>query len=212
MPFIADRDLLPIHPTLFREVGFLAQTLHRGQARIQSGKLTPALGEFPSAVRPGHVAVLDQRPLEIVDVKSPSSLTVSLPRASPDDPLIVPADTDLFDCQIATFDPQIALAHAQVLALLGLSPSEALVNPDSPGPDAVLNPADLRIPEALAALHLVYAAAAASLAATSPIAQRAEHFRTRFNRQRWRTRAVIDTNGDGLADAVRTMSTAFLAR
>lgn len=212
MPFISDRDLLALQPGLLGEVAWLAQTLYRGAVRVEAGRLIALTGSFGPAIRPGHIALAGEQPLEITALVSPTQLEVSLTRAAPDGPAIAPPDAPQSSGLVATFDPQIALAHHQVLRLLGLEPSRQAIDPDSPGESAVLNPRDLWMLEAAAALHLVYAAAAASLSAPSTLAMRADLFRRRFVEERARARAILDTNLDSRADAVRSPGALRLRR
>jgi hypothetical protein len=212
MPFTTDRDLLALQPTLFREVAWLAQTLHRGTLRIEAGELIAVTGAFPAAVAPGHVAVLDDRPLEIAAITSPTSLTVSLSRAAVDDPVIPPADTANLSGSIATFAPQIRIIHDQLLRMLGLAPSQQAIDPLAPTESAIVNPRDLWLVEALGTLHLIYTSASATLAPDSALAQRAAHYQQRFAEERWRARALLDLNNDGLADTTRALNTLHLAR
>jgi hypothetical protein len=212
MPFAQDRDLLALHPTLFREVSFLAQTLFRGTVQIASGQLTLSTGSFPASIQPGHVAVIDDRPVEIIGITGSTSLAVSLLRAAPDGPAITPPNIAPSPGLIATFDPQIAIIHAQVLRMLALEPAQQMLDPLAPGEAAVLNPRDLAPAEALGALHLVYSAAAAPIGAGTLLGGRATDFAERFARERWRARAIIDTDGDGRADAVRTLNITHLSR
>lgn len=212
MPFITDRDLLALQPSLLREVSWLAQTLHRGTVKIESGKLVAVTGAFSPAVSVGHIALAGEQPLEITSITSSTNIGVSLTRAVPDAPIIAPADTGNLPGVIATFDPQIALVHDQLLRMFGLEPSRQALDPDAPTEAAILNPRDLRLVESVGVLHLVYAAAGAALAADDTLAARAALFRLRFAEERARARAIIDTNGDGRADAIRTLSVARFSR
>jgi hypothetical protein len=96
--------------------------------------------------------------------------------------------------------------------MLGLEPSQTTLDGWAPGEASVLNPRDLALVEALGVLHLIYSSAAAPLGDGNTLAARAEHFRDRFAHERWRARAIIDTDGDGRADAVRSMSVGVLRR
>lgn len=69
------------------------------------------------------------------------------------------------------------------------------------------NPRGLWLVEALAALHQIYAAAAALSVEGSPAYARAEHYRARLAAERQRAAARLDTDGDGLADATRYLNT-----
>lgn len=212
MPFVTSDTLLTLQPNLCREVAYLAQTLHRGTVKIDAGQLVAVTGAFPASVAPGQIAIVGDLPLGIVSVTSSTSLTVSLTRPAPDAPAIPPADTANLTGSIVTFAPQIAVIHDLLLRALGLGPAEQTVDPLAPGESAVLNPDDLALVEALGTLHLIYSTASASLAPDSALAQRAAHYHDRFARERWRARALIDLDGDGLADATRTVRTPPVSR
>lgn len=212
MPFTTDRDLLALQPNLCREVAWLAQTLYRGTVKIESGQLIAVTGSFPASIAPGHIAVIDDRPLEIVSVTSSTGLTVSLTRTAPDAPAIPPADTGNLPGSIVTFAPQIAIIHDLLLRMFGLEASRRTIDPLAPDESAILNPRDLWLVEALGALHLIYTSASATLTPDSALAQRAAHYHQRFTRERWRARALIDLDSDGLANATRTLSTLHFER
>lgn len=212
MPFTTDRDLITLHPSLFREVSYLSQTLFRGTAKVQSGQVLAIGGTFNAAVKPGHIVQLGDTLLEIIAVINSTTLSVSLPRADVAAAVIIPADTGNLAGSIVTFDPQIGVVHAQVLRMLGLEPSQSGIEESAPGEASVLNPRDLWMVEATGVLHLIYTSAAAPLGDSGTLAARAEHYRDRFAQERWRARAIIDTDGDGRADAVRSMSVASLRR
>jgi hypothetical protein len=210
--FAQDRNLLLLAPSLFRDVAWLSQTLHRGTLNIASGQLITATGTFAAAIQPGHIAVLDERPLEITAITSPTSLTVSLIRADPAEPIIPPADSSNAPGAIATFAPQIGLIHDQLLRMLDLEPAQQAIDPLAPTEASILNPRDLALVESLGALHLIYATASATLTHDTALVQRAAYFHDRFTKERWRARALLDLNNDGRADTTRALRTLHLTR
>lgn len=136
-----DRDLLALEPALFRDIAFLGQVLFRNNVSLTAGVLTAAAGSFAdSQLAPGHVIVIEDRPLEIIERTSATTATVSLIRPTPDAAPIVPANFTARPGLVVSFAPQIALIHAELLHLLGLSnPAEG-----DPTESDILNPADLR--------------------------------------------------------------------
>jgi hypothetical protein len=106
---------------------------------------------------------------------------------------------------IATFAPQIALVHAQVLRMLGIEPG-APASPGSVTESSITNSASLTLVESLGALHLIYTAAAALSGPASVLGARADQYRRRFSEERRLAAATIDLNGDGLPDATRRMN------
>jgi hypothetical protein len=110
--------------------------------------------------------------------------------------------------EVSTFAPQLALIHAQVVRMLGLAPSGS--GGGAPTEADVVNPDDLRLVEALGALHLVYAAASA--AGAEGMASKAAMYRERFSAERQRVVARVDLDGDGAPDATRRMNVVALSR
>ncbi|MCC6321353.1 MAG: hypothetical protein IT438_07955 [Phycisphaerales bacterium] len=208
-PPTTDRDLLALEPALFRDIAFLGQVLFRNNVSLTSGVLTAAAGSFAdSQLAPGHIIVIDDLPLEILERSSATTAVISLLRAEIDAPPIVPANFTARPGLVVTFAPQIALIHAELLHLLGLSnPAEG-----DPTEADILNPADLRRAEALGTLHLIYSAAGALVGPDSPAGRRADMYRLRFNAERRRLRIHLDTDGDGQADAIRTPAVTPLIR
>ncbi len=208
--FAFDRDLLVLEPNLFRDVMFLSQRLLSTTGAIAGGVLTLASGDAEAAgIQAGHIVLHDQRPLEVVERLSSTTLSVSLMRASMDDPPIVPSDAASAAVTITTFAPQIALVHAEILAMLGVGVSGGT------GPvteDHIVNPREMARAEALGALHLVYEAAAPLAGIGSAVWSRAAMYRVRFARERWRAAARLDLDGDGVADATRRLTVAPLLR
>ncbi|HMN40462.1 MAG TPA: hypothetical protein PKE29_06415 [Phycisphaerales bacterium] len=209
--FAHDRDLLAIEPNLFRDVAWLAQTIALTTGTLEAGTLTMADAVPPGTVAPGMVCVVSRAPLEIIAVPSSDTLTLSLTRIDPAGPQLVPADRSDAAVSISAFTPQLALTHAQLLRMLGIT-SDLVTGPGVVTEESILNPRDLTLVECLGALHLIYSAGAAALADTSPLAQRARMYQDRFARERWRVRARLDLDGDGVADAERTLSVTHLVR
>jgi hypothetical protein len=209
--FSHDRDLLAIEPNLFRDVGWLSQTIAQTTGTLSAGTLTLADAVPTGAVEPGMVCVVGRAPLEILAVPDTSTLTLSLTRIAIDGPQLIPADRADAAVAISTFTPQRALIHAQLLRMLGIT-SDLITGPGIVSESSILNPADLTLVECLGALHLIYSAASAALADTSPLAQRARMYQERFAKERWRARARIDLDGDGIADAERSLAISHLVR
>jgi hypothetical protein len=203
--FAADRDLLAIEPNLFRDVSFLAQTVIQTTGALTSGTLVLDDPAPADAVAVGGVVVVGRAPLEILEVTDAATLVVSLTRPDIAGPQLVPADRTGVAVVIATFGPQLALTHDQLLRMLGIEPG-ATPAPGVMTEANITNPRDLVLLECLGALHLIYAAAGASLPADSPLAQRSAMYLERFAKERWRARAKIDLDGDGVADAERAFS------
>ncbi len=210
--FAKDRDLLALEPELFRDVVWVGQRPVRGSATVSGTTLTMALPDvaFDAAgVSAGQVVRIGGTSLEIIERLGTNTMTVSRLRAREGDALIPPSPVSSGQiAEVVTFGPQIAIAHGQVLALLGLDSSM----PGEPAAGAVTNAESLRLLESLAAVYLVLVAASAPTGPESPVGQRAELYRQRFEVERRRVVAEVDLNGDGVADVARRPSVQRLLR
>lgn len=214
MPLASDRDLLAFEPDLFRDAGWSGQRLVNGTCTISGTTLTLTAQDVnfdDAGVTTGHVALVDGVPYEIIAVPTPTTATVSRPRASTADPVIAPSPVTGKPVTVVTLRPQIAITEHQMLRMLGIEPSAA------PGPGmlseaSITNPGALNRVVCLGALHLVFAAAAALTPPESPHWVRAELYRGRFIRERQSAAALLDTDGDGIADATRRLNVMQLIR
>jgi hypothetical protein len=217
MSFATDRDLLALEPNLFRDVAWSAQTrLSASDATIASTTLTSASSNFTGAkIAPGMVALVNDAPLEVLSVDSDTTLTISRLRDTIHDdavpPLPVASDGAL---RIATFGPQRAIVHRQLLAALGLDPAPVDEEDDPSRPHAgnVVNTHDLALIESLGALHLILSSAAALVGESSTLWTRAALYRDPFDHARRRLGAHLDLNSDGVADAIRHITVMHLTR
>lgn len=210
--FTSDRDLLTLEPGLFRDASWVGQQLARGEARITSGHaLFTAGGINRDAALPGMVLVIGRIPLEIISVIDDTEVEVSLLRTDVAAPVIVPTDMTAAPALCTTFQPQIALAHRQILAMLGLAPSGAETF-ETFNEDAITNPRDLTLLESLGALNLIFSGLAAAAGPDSLAWQKADMYAKRFARERFRAHAKIDTNNDGQPDALRRCNILHLVR
>lgn len=205
--FALDRDLLALEPSLFRDCGFLGQRLSKATASISGTTLTassPDVDFVTAAVAAGHVALVGGVPCEVISVASGTQLSVSRLRDARSGAVLPPPPVTSQELIIATFAPQIALAHAQLLAMAGIDPSGL-------GPQAVADDAVVRL-EATLSLAVVWAAAAALTGEGSAAWSRAEWYRGRAAADRGKVRVPIDTNSDGIADASRSLGLSFTFR
>ena len=162
-------------------------------------------------IEAGFVALYDGTPCEITGVTAGNKMLLSLLRPEPSGPAIPPPSLGTKPVIVSTFRPQLALAHAQVLRMLGIEPTA----PAAPGvitEASITNPRTLWLATALSALHLIYAGAAALAPASSPLAERADMYRRLFAQERQLAAARVDTNQDGVADATRRLNVIQLMR
>lgn len=213
--FITDRDLLAYEPNLFRDVAWLGQRLDAGVGGLTAGVLTAFASNFVSlGVTTGHVVVVGGVTLEVLARTSATTLTVSRIRASVDDAAIVPPDAASIEYSIWTLRPQIALAHAQIIGMLGLEAARAAAAPGQVYVDEsrITNPRDLARLEALMTLHTAYSALAALRTRDDPAAARAQMYQDRVRCERARAVAYLDTDFDGRADVARRLNVVVMSR
>jgi len=145
---------------------------------------------------------------EVIEVQDDLLATVSLIRADEGADPVVEGVTGSPGVEVCTFGPQIALVHRQVLAMIGIDPDD----PEGLGESAVVNPRALVRLEALGALHLIYASASAPGRAGEGFASRAADYKARFAGERQRASALIDLDGDGVAETRRHPNAFVLTR
>jgi hypothetical protein len=211
--FATDSDLLAHEPSLFRDVLWVSQRLVDGQGSVTGSVLTMSSADTAldaAGVTTGHVAFVNGAAYEVLERLSATQLRLSRPRTSPDAPQIPVANQPTSAARIATFAPQLAIVHVQLLRMLGIEPSES--NPLRPAESDILNPGALRRVECLGALHLIYAAAGSLTAQDSPMNERAEWYRQRFAQERTRVTAQIDLDADGKPDALRMLNVFQMVR
>jgi hypothetical protein len=205
-----DRDLLALEPALFRDLGWLGQRLLLGEGSIAGTTLTLSSSDVAldeAGIGPGNVVQVDQTPYEVVERLSATELTVSRLRAGEEGAPIPPTPVSGSPVSVYTFAPQIALARADTLRLLGIDPGEPAEGVLTES--SILDVAALRWLVTLGALRLVFAAAGS---ADDSAAARAEMYRDRLGAERQRLTFEIDTDGDGQPDALRRLNTAHLRR
>jgi hypothetical protein len=141
---------------------------------------------------------------------SASTLTVSRVRALSTGSAIGLVTITNKALEVVQFGPQREVVHRQVLRMLGLDADG--VEEGGVGAEAVRNPGALVMLETLGALHLIYAAAGAVGPAGEGATKKAELYRARFAQERGRAAALVDLDGDGVADATRRCSAVVLLR
>lgn len=211
--FATDRDLLALEPGVFREVVWVGQRLASAQSALNGTTLVLATpGVTFAGAGPGSVVNLPGQTVEVVALVTETAATVSKLRASVDDDPIPVGTFSGETAEVVTFAPQIAQVHRQVLRMLGIEPAESAPDGQTPGEADITNPEALRQVEALGALHLVYAAAAAAGGAGRFIEDKAERYRRAFAAERQRAAARVDLDGDGVADATRRLNVVQFVR
>lgn len=206
--FANDRDLYVLEPGLHRDVAWNSQRLIIATGTLVGTTLTILTGSFIDAgVSVGHVLIFDGVPMEVLSVDGSSSVTVSLIRGDVSGAAIGGVGASNRLVEVFSYEPQLGLVHRQVLTMIGL-------DVDSEGFDesVVTNPGALVRLEALGALHLIYAGAGASGAGGLKFEQRAKMYKERFGSERERVVAMIDLDGDGIAESKRRPNSFVLSR
>lgn len=210
MALATDRDLLALEPNVFRDIVFEAQTLVTATDGALSGTtLTSAASDFAGAgVESGHVVVVDGAALEVAERLSATELSVSLLRTDGAGALVAPAPGTGLSVRVSSFGVQIAESDARVKRALGLTDA-VLASETVP---AALAGAGVTRLVALGALELVYAAASTRAEGSDPNWMRSAWYGERASAELRRVGARLDSNADGLADAVRRVQPARLVR
>jgi hypothetical protein len=216
--FCTDRDLLVIEPRLFSEVSLPGQRLVEGDGVVAASMLTPAPAwvDRLATVTPGSVVVVSGLPTEVLGpALGGTALAISRLRSALDAPVLPVPAAPTVRCTVDTFAPQIAAAHALLLARIGVLPDEALdlgitPNPWRPLESQILRPRSLWLAEALLAIWLIGRAAAGPDVVT-PFATRARASHRRAMRVLAACQIEIDTDGDGRPDAMLTPGVSYLS-
>ncbi|MDY7110269.1 MAG: hypothetical protein SYC29_16695 [Planctomycetota bacterium] len=211
MPLINDRDLLLLEPDLFSDAMALATLLiDVADGSVDGTSLTSTDADFEAMdIDAGHAVLIDQVPAEIIERISATEVTVSLPRVAGDDPLIAPAPGSDLSVRVPTFGRQISLCQGWVLGTLGIE-----VDEDGGPLDAsiLLNAPEIGRLIALETTARLLRLAAAHDPVNESMAELAAGYSAEVTAARQRTRAVLDLDGDGVADATRRVSLVTLTR
>lgn len=207
--FASDRDLLILEPGLYRDVKWNGQRLLSGVGDLNGTALTLLTGSFTeSGIGAGHVALIDSTPMEVVSVESATSATVSIMRGDTTSVAVGGKEVAAAVVEVFTFEPQISIVHRQVLSMVGIDVDD----PEGLGESAVTNPGAMVVLESLGALHLIYASAGAPGRGGEAYLERARVFQQRFSIQRGHVTAMIDLDGDGIAETRRHPNSFLLTR
>ncbi len=211
MPFSTDRDLLAHAPDIFIDVPLLSQQrLHVTDAQITGITLTSADADFAAAnVAGGDVLIARQQTLEVISRADANTLTVSLPRASLDDPPIAPGDGADLEVRCRTFAPQASIVRGVLLRMLHIDPDDTDADVTD---DAIVSLSTMAQLEVLGTLERIYSAAHALAGDNTNLRQRYEHFRALFNQACRGAIVKLDLDGDGIADAQRRLGIVLLHR
>ncbi|MHC4981545.1 MAG: hypothetical protein ACYTF6_00040 [Planctomycetota bacterium] len=213
--FCKDRDLQAVEPAIFLTSGFPCQELITGTDGVFSGTtFTSASSDFQAAGIVGGMVLCtysttpaEGSAFEIVSVDSATTLTVSVLRADPTaDPVAPPAGSDL-SFFIRTFAPQISGVSATLAEKMRLiSEVSGIAQAD------FADSAQLARTCAYGTLASVFVARAENATPSDANWIKAEHYRNEFLRHQLQLRLVVDSDGDGQAEASRTLGNVTLRR
>ena len=211
MVLTTDRDLLIHEPSVFVDASSIATSLLSAADGTVSGtRLTSAGSDFQAAgIDAGHVIVIGTQAIEVVTRVDPTNLDVSRPRATLTEVKIPPGDGTTLSIDVRTFGRIIAEVEAWILGALGIDPADPTLPLDE---TAILNPGDIQEAVALRTIAQVFAAASANSPTDASLADRAALYSLRAAEVRRQTKAVLDLDADGIADAIRHIDVVSLQR
>ncbi|MEM9083179.1 MAG: hypothetical protein AAGB34_06235 [Planctomycetota bacterium] len=205
MMFARDIDLLRIEPMLFDLVRFHANVVLARQSLIVDEDGVVSIAGHQGLGDQGFVLQSDNGLYEIAQEVSPAKYQLHRDPALTDGatlPILI-AD-DFVAVKVATFRPQIAVVHTQLMRSVGLT--------SDIDESKVLNQTELVALESYAALHLIFAAASGVGEKADGFERRAAIHLERFQDERERVGFLVDTDGSGTGNAVRRVSNLQLGR
>lgn len=211
MALIDDRDLLIREPSLFLDASSVGTSMLSATDGVLSGTtLTSASSDFVAqGIELGHVVVVSGEALEVVSRTDANRLVVSKPRASTTDARIAPGDGSTLTLEVITFARLIGEVEAWVLGAFGIDASDPVTPLDE---TAILNPQEVEPLIALRAIARAFAVASALAPTDSSLSQRAVLYAGLAAEARRQAKAVIDLDGDGIADATRHLDVVSFSR
>ncbi len=212
MGFATDRMLMVLEPNLFREVQFAGQVmLSVADGSTVGTTLSTVSGNFVAAqIGVGQVALVDDVPVEVLEVVSQFLMTVSRLRPDIDGDAIAPIAGFGQQVVVTTFGAQLEIVHGQLLRAFGI---EVMSTTGAVQAADVVNVREVALVEALGALYQVYTGASALVGnEATGLERKAALYRERYLAGRERLVVQLDLDGDGLADASRVSNVLRLVR
>jgi len=213
--FCQDRDLLSIEPVIFIGGGFPSQQLISGNDGVMAGTtFTSAGSDFATAgIATGMVlcthtgAPAEGNAYEVVSVDSQTSLTVSVLRAEANAAATPPTPGTSLAFFVRTFQPQIhGVSETLAEKLRQISESGGIAQADFADSE------QLRFTTAYGVLASVFVARAENATSADANWIKAEYYRREFTRLQTQLRLAVDIDGDGTAEATRTLGNVTLRR
>jgi len=215
--FSTDADLLKWEPALLREIALDNQCLARGSgATSQTFSVVAEDADFEAAkIRAGHVIHLrnDEQGIdgyyEVFSAESETELLAGLLGGRGDEWVPLPSGTDLaFD--LHTFDPQHEEARFALLARFGLETDTGNTAADLDR--WILQRRVLRHASVALVLSMLYRGQSTGGPDSAGMARKADHYARMYDNEAAKARLVLDRDGDGRPDDVRSLSSHRLRR
>ena len=215
--FSTDADLLKWEPALLREIVLDHQCLARGSgATSQTFSVVAEGATFKTAkVCAGHIIHLrnDEQGIdgyyEVLSAESETEVLAGLLGGRGDEWVPLPAGTDLaFD--IHTFDPQHEEARFALLARFGLETDDADIAADLER--WIFQRRTFRRASVALVLAMLYRGQSTSGPDAAGMARKADHYARMYEDEVTKARVILDRDGDGRPDDVRTLSSHRLRR
>jgi hypothetical protein len=215
--FSTDADLLTWEPALLREMTLDHQCLVYGSgATSQELSVVAEAAAFKTAgVCPGHVIHLknDVQGIDgyykVLSVESETELLAGMLGGRENGPVPPPAGTDL-EFDIHTFDPQHEEARWALLARFGLETDAA--DPAADLERWVFQRRTLRSASVALVLAMLYRGQSTGGPDEAGMARKADHYARLYEEEAAKARLILDRDGDGRPDDVRTLSSHRLRR
>lgn len=198
-----DVDLVRVEPNVFSEIQWLSQRLVKATGTVSGTTLTissPDVNFDGAQIGPGMVVLIAGVAHEIIAKLSATTATVSRIRPGSADATLTPAPISGAEVIVATMMPQALAVSDRIYRMFGLKPTPGVSDP------TLAEPAEAMRFAALLTLAAAYSAAASISGDDSPVGKRAAKYRELSKEERRVLTVRIDTNADGIADAVRRPS------
>jgi len=215
MRFCQDRDLLCIEPIVFLSGDAIGRRLIGGGDGAISGTTFTSAGSnfISSGLEAGMVlCTYDAIPAEglaweILSVDSATALTISVLRATTEDPAVAPPAGTGLSFYVRSFSPQTQSVSATLAEKLRqLAEVAGIASAD------FADSAQLRVTTAHGALAGVFLARADNARPHDANWIKAEFHRAEFLRCQEQLRLAVDLDGDGVAEQTRTLGNVYLKR
>lgn len=209
MLLCTDTDLVRVEPNVFSEIQWLSQRLVKATGTVSGTTLTissPDVNFDGAQLTAGMIVLVAGVAHEVVAKLSAATATISRVRPTSADAPLTPAPVSGVEVIVATMMPQAAAVSERIFRMFGLKPAPGA------GDATFVDAGEVTRLAALLTLAAAYSAAASISGDDSPAGKRAAKYRELAREERRIVTARIDTDGDGIADAVRRPSVVVLER